>query len=72
MLPGGVGTTEVTLVALLSLFNVPLGTATLAAIGIRFTSMWFAVLCGLCAMAACEIGHHSPRGKSGEKKGRFA
>jgi uncharacterized protein (TIRG00374 family) len=55
MLPGGVGTTEVTLVALLSLFNVPLETATLAAIGIRFASMWFSVLCGLVAMSSIEL-----------------
>jgi uncharacterized membrane protein YbhN (UPF0104 family) len=55
MVPGGVGSTEVTLVALLALFDVPLGTAALAAIGIRFASMWFAVLCGLCAMGVLEV-----------------
>ena len=54
LLPGGVGTTEITLVALLSPFDVPLGTATLAAIGIRFTSIWFAVLCGVVALATLE------------------
>lgn len=57
MLPGGIGSTEVTLVVLLSLFDVPLETATLAAVGIRFASMWFAVLCGLCALGALEISH---------------
>ena len=55
MLPGGVGSTEVTIVALLSLFAVPLGTATLAAIGIRFSSMWFAVLCGFVALSTLEL-----------------
>lgn len=55
MLPGGIGSTEVTLVALLSLFDVPLGTAVLAAVGIRFASMWFAVFCGFCAVACLEI-----------------
>lgn len=55
MLPGGVGSTEVTIVALLSLFDVPIGTATLAAVGIRFSSMWFAVLCGFFALSTLEI-----------------
>lgn len=47
---GGIGSTEATLVFLLSLHEVALSTATLAAVCIRFTSMWFAVLCGLVAM----------------------
>lgn len=55
MLPGGVGTTEVTLVALLSLFDVPVGISALAAIGIRFASMWFAVLCGFVALISLEF-----------------
>jgi len=55
MLPGGVGSTEVTIVALLSLFDVPPGTATLAAVGIRFSSMWFAVLCGFFALSTLEL-----------------
>ena len=55
MLPGGVGSTEVTIVALLSLFDVPVGIATLAAIGIRFSSLWFAVLCGFIALGALEF-----------------
>lgn len=54
MVPGGVGSTEVTIVALLSLFDVSLGTATLAAVGIRFSSMWFAVACGFVAVGAFE------------------
>lgn len=55
MLPGGVGSTEITIVALLSFFNVPLETATLAAIGIRFSSMWFAVFCGFIALSILEL-----------------
>jgi uncharacterized protein (TIRG00374 family) len=54
MLPGGVGSTEATIVGLLSLFDVPLGVAALAAIGIRFSSMWFAVLCGFIALSILE------------------
>ena len=55
MLPGGLGSTEMTIVALLSLFDVPLGTATLAAVGIRFSSMWFAMLCGFFALSILEL-----------------
>lgn len=50
MLPGGIGSTEATLVFLLSQHDVTLPAATLAAVCIRFTSMWFAVFCGLLAM----------------------
>jgi uncharacterized protein (TIRG00374 family) len=55
MLPGGVGSTEVVTVVLLSMFDVPLATATLAAIGIRVSSMWFAVLCGFVALGTLEL-----------------
>lgn len=58
MLPGGVGSTEVTIVVLLSLFDVPLATATLAAVGIRLSSMWFAVLCGFVALCILEFFSH--------------
>ena len=54
MLPGGIGSTEATIVALLARFEVPLERAALAAIGIRLASLWFAVLCGFAAMAALE------------------
>lgn len=55
MAPGGVGSTEVTIVALLSMFDVALGTATLAAVGIRFASIWFAVASGFFAMCVLEF-----------------
>ena len=58
MLPGGVGSTEVSIVALLSFYDVPLGTATLAAIGIRFSSLWFAVLSGFFALSILEHRFH--------------
>ncbi|MDA8454913.1 flippase-like domain-containing protein [Acidovorax sp. GBBC 3334] len=54
MLPAGIGTTEATIVALLALHAVPLGTAALAAVGVRFATMWFAVACGFSAMAWLE------------------
>jgi uncharacterized protein (TIRG00374 family) len=55
MLPGGLGSTEATIVALLSLFGIPLETALLMAIGIRFSSIWFAVICGLFALGFLEF-----------------
>ncbi|GKS83850.1 flippase-like domain-containing protein [Acidovorax sp. SUPP1855] len=54
MLPAGIGTTEATLVALLALHAVPLGLATLAAVGIRVATLWFAVLCGFVAIGVLE------------------
>lgn len=51
MLPGGIGSTEAVLVALLAGFAVPLSTGVLAAIGIRLATLWFAILLGVIAMA---------------------
>lgn len=56
MLPGGVGSTEVTIVGLLSLQDVPIGLASLAAVGIRLSSLWFAVACGFVALSILEWG----------------
>ncbi len=55
MLPGGVGSTEVTIVGLLSLHEIPTGLATLAAVGIRLSSLWFAVVCGFVALLGLEL-----------------
>ncbi len=55
MLPGGIGSTEVAIIAMLSVFNAPLGSATLAAIGIRFATMWFAVVCGFVSVGLLEF-----------------
>lgn len=54
MLPGGIGTTEVTIVALLAIHAVPVGTATLAAVAIRFSGLWFAIGCGLLSIGLLE------------------
>jgi len=54
MLPGGVGSTEVTIVGLLSMHDVPIGLATLAAVGIRLSSLWFAVVCGFMSLLGME------------------
>jgi uncharacterized protein (TIRG00374 family) len=55
MIPGGVGSTEVTIVAVLSAQGAPVGPAALAAVGIRLSTLWFSVLCGLGAVGALEV-----------------
>lgn len=55
MLPGGIGTTEATIVALLLLLGVALEHAMLAAIGIRLASMWFAIICGFISVVIMEV-----------------
>jgi uncharacterized protein (TIRG00374 family) len=62
MLPGGVGSTEATIVGLLSLHDVPLGLATLAAVGIRLSSLWFAVVCGFVSVLGLELLKSPNRG----------
>jgi uncharacterized membrane protein YbhN (UPF0104 family) len=55
MLPGGVGSTEVAIVAQLQWHSVPAATALLAAVVIRIGTMWFSVVCGLVAVLIQEI-----------------
>jgi glycosyltransferase 2 family protein len=52
MLPGGLGGTEATMFALLSLLNVPADTALAATMIIRLTTLWFAVGLGFIALPA--------------------
>ena len=54
MLPGGIGSTEAAIVALLLFVDVPIATATLAAVGIRLASLWFAIACGFVAAGVLE------------------
>jgi uncharacterized protein (TIRG00374 family) len=54
MLPGGVGTTELTIVLLLGFYGVSTGVATLAAVAIRLATIWFAMLVGFMAVATLE------------------
>ena len=54
MLPGGVGTTELTIVLLLGFYGVSTGVATLAAVAIRLATIWFAMLVGFIAVATLE------------------
>lgn len=63
-LPGGVGSTEITVVLLLALSGVPATTGMLAAIGIRLATLWFAICCGFIALAVLECvrpGEHGWR-----------
>lgn len=55
MLPGGIGTTEATIVVLLTSAGVAPEAGALAAIGIRLATLWFAVLCGFGSMAILEL-----------------
>jgi uncharacterized protein (TIRG00374 family) len=55
MMPGGVGSTEVTIVALLALHGVSLGVATLAAVGVRMGSIWFSVALGFAVLTLLEF-----------------
>jgi len=55
MLPGGIGSTEAVLIVLLSGLGVSLTESTLAAIGIRLATLWFATLLGLLSMLALEF-----------------
>jgi uncharacterized protein (TIRG00374 family) len=54
MLPGGVGSTELAIVLLLGVYGVSASIATIAAIGIRFTTIWFAVLTGFICVGILE------------------
>ena len=54
MLPGGIGTTEAAIVALLALEGVAVATGVVAAVAIRLTGLWFAVVCGLAAITWLE------------------
>jgi glycosyltransferase 2 family protein len=60
MLPGGLGGTEVTMLALLGLLDVGADTAVTATMLIRLTTLWFAVLIGFIALP---ISVHLTRGR---------
>ena len=54
MLPGGVGSTELAIVLLLGVYGVSASVATIAAIGIRVATIWFAVLTGFICLGILE------------------
>lgn len=54
MLPGGLGSTEATLVALLTYTGADLAPASLAAVGIRLATLWLATVLGMGAFGWLE------------------
>lgn len=61
MIPGGLGSTESAIVALLTIFGVAFGVATMVAVGIRIATLWFAILCGMAACSVLEVRMRRPR-----------
>lgn len=55
MMPGGIGSTEAVLIFLLAGLGVSLANGTIAAIGIRLATLWFATLLGLLSMLVLEF-----------------
>lgn len=55
MLPGGLGSTEIVIVALLDVQGVQLSVAAIAAVGIRLATIWFAILCGFISIVILEF-----------------
>jgi uncharacterized protein (TIRG00374 family) len=54
MIPGGLGSTEAAIITMLHALGVELPTATLAAVGIRLASLWFAIIIGLLCIMLLE------------------
>lgn len=54
MIPGGLGSTEAAIVALLTGFGSNIPTATVAAVGIRLATLWFAIVLGLASVTLLE------------------
>jgi uncharacterized protein (TIRG00374 family) len=50
LLPGGIGSTEATMIVLLRAFGVSMGVAGLATAVVRITTLWFAVAIGILLM----------------------
>ena len=48
------GSTELAIVTLLARHEVALETAALAAVGVRLSTLWFSILCGLASIAVLE------------------
>lgn len=61
MLPGGVGSTELTIIVLLTWHGAAVGVATLSAIGFRFATIWFAVIAGFIALGILEMKQYLSR-----------
>jgi uncharacterized protein (TIRG00374 family) len=56
MLPGGIGTTDAAIVITLHSFGTPLDLAANTAIGMRLSTLWFAIALGFVAIPILEVG----------------
>lgn len=54
-LPGGIGSTEVAIVVLLGQLGIDVALASVAAVGIRLATIWFATLLGLITLVGLEF-----------------
>jgi uncharacterized protein (TIRG00374 family) len=54
MIPGGFGTTEATIIFLLSIYGISIEVALIAAIGIRISTLWFSILLGFISIIYLE------------------
>ncbi|MEJ2742259.1 MAG: lysylphosphatidylglycerol synthase transmembrane domain-containing protein [Gammaproteobacteria bacterium] len=66
LMPGGIGSTEATLIGVLSANDISIDMAVLAAIGIRLSTLWFSIIIGLLAVIIFEwpyrqIGQKPPQ-----------
>jgi uncharacterized membrane protein YbhN (UPF0104 family) len=64
MSPGGLGSTEAAMIVVLHEFGVPFDRATIAAIGIRLSTLWFAIVLGLLAILVLEFVNRRPETKN--------
>lgn len=55
MVPGGIGSTEAAIVALLSLHDVTFADGMRAAVAMRLSTLWFSILCGLVSLGMLEV-----------------
>ena len=55
MIPGGFGSTEATIIFLLIHNNIPLDLSIFAAVGIRISTLWFAIILGIFSATFLEI-----------------
>jgi len=54
MIPGGFGTTEATIIFLLSIYGISIEVALIAAIAIRISTLWFSILLGFISIIYLE------------------
>ena len=55
-IPGGLGSTEATMVVMLTVLGMDVSSAVASTIVCRVSTLWFAVALGFCAVAAVEAG----------------